>query len=242
MRDATMPEGAWVFDKDVASVFEDMLERSIPDYSKMRVLADHMAAPQLSLGVDPVQLDRVLDVGCSNGIALRNLDRFATEHGHDIGYLCGIDVSEPMLAKAREQSLDKFDYMNLDLRSHFPFTEALFDVVLCVLTLQFTPVAHRQRIMDEINRVLRPGGRCILVEKVEARNQDLNHEMISIYHDHKRDMGYTDEQIERKRLSLEGVMVPLTAQWNENIMRGSGFIHVECFWRWINFAGWVAIK
>jgi tRNA (cmo5U34)-methyltransferase len=242
MRDTTMPDGAWEFNEDVTSVFEDMLERSIPDYDKMRVLADHMAAPQLSLGVDPVRLDRVLDVGCSNGIALRNLDRFATEHGHDIGFLCGIDVSEPMLAKAREQSLDKFGYMNLDLRSHFPFTDGLFDVVLCVLTLQFTPVAHRQRVMDEINRVLRPGGRCILVEKVKARCQDLNHEMVSVYHDHKRDMGYTDEQIERKRLSLEGVMVPVTPQWNEQIMWGSGFAHVECFWRWINFAGWVAIK
>ncbi len=242
MRDTTMPDGAWEFDSDVTAVFEDMLERSIPDYGKMRVLADRMAAPQLSLGVDPVQLDRVLDVGCSNGIALRNLDRFATEQGHDIGYLCGVDVSEPMLAKAREQSSEKFDYMNFDLRSHFPFTEGLFDVVLCVLTLQFTPVAHRRRIVDEIYRVLRPGGRCILVEKVEARFNDLNHEMVSVYHDHKRDMGYTDEQIERKRLSLEGVMVPLTAQWNENIMWGSGFSEVECFWRWINFAGWVAIK
>ena len=58
----------------------------------------------------------------------------------------------------------------------------------------------------------------------------------------KRDMGYTDEQIERKRLSLEGVLVPLTAQWNENIMWGSRFREVECFWRWINFAGWVAVK
>jgi tRNA (cmo5U34)-methyltransferase len=55
-------------------------------------------------------------------------------------------------------------------------------------------------------------------------------------------MGYTDEQIERKRLSLEGVMVPVTPQRNEQIMWGSGFTHVECFWRWINFAGWVAIK
>ena len=242
MRDTTMPDGAWKFDGDVTAVFEDMLERSIPDYAKMRVLSNNLAAPQLALGVDPVRLERVLDVGCANGIALRELDTFAAAHGHDISYLCGVDVSEPMLAKGREQSSDKFDYMNFDLRSHFPFTEGLFDVVLCVLTLQFTPVAHRQRIMDEISRVLRPGGRCILVEKVEARYEDLNNEMVSIYHDHKRDMGYTDEQIERKRLSLEGVMVPLTAQWNEKIMQNSGFREIECFWRWINFAGWVAIK
>jgi tRNA (cmo5U34)-methyltransferase len=242
MHDTTMPDGAWEFDEDVTSVFEDMLERSIPDYAKMRALSNDLAAPQLALGIDPVRLDRVLDVGCANGIALRELDDFAAAHGHDIPYLCGIDVSEPMLAKARQQSPDKFDYMNLDLRLHFPFTENLFDVVLCVLTLQFTPVAHRQRIMDEINRVLRPGGRCIFVEKVEARYEDLRDEMISIYHGHKRGMGYSEEQIERKRLSLEGVLVPLTASWNERIMWNSGFREVECFWRWINFSGWVAIK
>jgi len=242
MRDATMPDGAWEFDEDVTQVFEDMLERSIPDYDKMRILVNHLAAPSLSLGIDPVRLDKVLDIGCANGIALRELDGFATVHGHEISYLCGIDMSEPMLEKGREQSSDKFDYMKFDVRGHFPFTEGLFDVVLCVLTLQFTPVAHRQRIMDEIKRVLRPGGRCVLVEKVETRYEDLNHELVSIYHDHKRDMGYTDEQIERKRLSLEGVLVPLTAQWNENIMWGSGFREVECFWRWINFAAWLAVK
>ena len=32
MRDETMPEGPWEFDKGVTEVFEDMLERSIPDY------------------------------------------------------------------------------------------------------------------------------------------------------------------------------------------------------------------
>ena len=63
-----MPEGPWEFDKGVTEVFEDMLERSIPDYKKMRT-----ASSALAFASGPV--DRVLDIGCSNGLALRRLDK-----------------------------------------------------------------------------------------------------------------------------------------------------------------------
>jgi hypothetical protein len=51
-----------------------------------------------------------------------------------------------------------------------------------------------------------------------------------------------EEEIERKRLSLEGVLVPVAAEWNEDLLRRAGFDEVECFWRCLNFAGSVAIK
>ena len=53
---------------------------------------------------------------------------------------------------------------------------------------------------------------------------------------------YTQEEIDRKRLSLEGVLVPVTAAWNEDMLRREGFRNVDCFWRWMNFAAWVAVK
>ena len=58
----------------------------------------------------------------------------------------------------------------------------------------------------------------------------------------KKGHGYTQEQIERKRLSLEGVLVPVTARWNEEMLRMAGFQQVDTFWRWMNFCGWVAVK
>jgi tRNA (cmo5U34)-methyltransferase len=36
--------------------------------------------------------------------------------------------------------------------------------------------------------------------------------------------------------------VPVTAGWNEEMLRGAGFQEIDCFWRWLNFAGWVAVK
>jgi tRNA (cmo5U34)-methyltransferase len=34
----------------------------------------------------------------------------------------------------------------------------------------------------------------------------------------------------------------VTAKWNEDLLRDAGFRTVECFWRHLNFAGWVAVK
>ena len=49
-------------------------------------------------------------------------------------------------------------------------------------------------------------------------------------------------KIERKKESLEGVLVPVTADWNVELLKEAGFKHVDCYWRHLNFAGWVAVK
>ena len=54
--------------------------------------------------------------------------------------------------------------------------------------------------------------------------------------------GYGREEIDRKRHSLEGVLVPVSAAWNQELLRSAGFSQVDSFWRWMNFCGWVALK
>jgi hypothetical protein len=36
--------------------------------------------------------------------------------------------------------------------------------------------------------------------------------------------------------------VPVTARWNEDMVREAGFRDVDCIWRWCNFAAWIARK
>jgi tRNA (cmo5U34)-methyltransferase len=43
-------------------------------------------------------------------------------------------------------------------------------------------------------------------------------------------------------LDLEGVLVPLTYDENVNMFNDAGFNHVESFFRWYNFAGFLVIK
>lgn len=62
------------------------------------------------------------------------------------------------------------------------------------------------------------------------------------YYDLKREHRYTEEQIRDKRKSLEGVLVPVTESWNLDLLHTAGFKKVECFWRYLNFAGWLAVK
>ena len=66
--------------------------------------------------------------------------------------------------------------------------------------------------------------------------------LVDEYYNIKRENGYTNELIESKRKSLEGVLVPLTCDFNEHLMRMCGFKGIDCFWRFLNFVGYIAIK
>nr|DAT76533.1 MAG TPA: tRNA (cmo5U34)-methyltransferase [Caudoviricetes sp.] len=81
-----------------------------------------------------------------------------------------------------------------------------------------------------------------MVEKVLGSTDILNQAMVSNYYEMKKTNGYSEEQIERKRLSLEGVLVPVTNDMNINLLKSAGFKHVDVFWRWMNFTGYIAIK
>lgn len=231
---------AWAFDDEVTRVFDDMLERSVPQYGVMRRLVTEIACHFQQDGTD------IVDLGCSRGGAVAPLvDQFGA---HNRYFLC--DVSEPMLEAARQRFKG---YLNgpfggqgimrverLDLRERYP--PVMSSVTLCILTLQFTPIEYRQRIVRDAYRHTAPGGALILVEKVLGADADLDGLLVRLYHGHKRQQGYTDDQIQRKALSLEGRLVPVTAAWNEELLRMAGFRSIDCFWRCLNFAGWVAVR
>lgn len=233
--DQVMPEGKWEFGAEVTDVFDDMLKRSIPQYAVMRKavfdLAQHYVQPGL----------QILDIGCSRGEALAP---FVEKYGNWSKYL-GLEISEPMVAAARRRFEGVLDASLLEIRHHdlrtgLPRTKAT--LVLSVLTLMFVPMEHRQKVMAEIYETLVPGGALILVEKLLGGTAEIDAAMVEIYYDMKRAEGYTEEQILRKKLSLEGVLVPMTAAWNEDLLERTGFKKVDCFWRWMNFGAWVAIK
>lgn len=230
-----IPDGRWAFDESVTAVFGDMLSRSIPQYELMRQTVFDLGAPFVK------DHTAVVDLGCSRGDALAPfVDRFQNNNE-----FVGVDVSEPMLNAARRRFTSEVSrgfvrIQALDLRYDYPRIPS--SLTLCILTLQFTPLEYRQRILAEAYANLVDGGAFILIEKVLGASAHLNERMLDLYHLMKRRAGYTAEEVERKRLALEGVLVPITAQWNEQLLRGAGFGELDCFWRWMNFAGWMAIK
>lgn len=229
-----LPGQTWEFDEAVTHVFDDMLERSIPQYGEMRRLVTDVASSYVIPKTD------IVDLGCARGEALEPLMR---RYGASNRYT-GVDVSLPMLAAVRARfsswPSDVVRLYELDLRTGYPLVDA--SVTLCVLTLMFTPINYRQRIVRDIYRSTRPGGAALLVEKLLGSSAETDALLVDRYHRLKSANGYSNEEIERKRLALEGVQVPVTARWNEDLLAAAGFREIECVWRWMNFAAWVAIK
>ncbi len=230
-----IPLGKWQFDESVASCFEDMLERSIPQYQVMRNATFTIACRYAQRDTT------IVDLGCSLGSAMAKL----VEHFGVQNRYVGVEISQPMLQAARERfkgyiQTKVVDIRELDLRRDYPAENA--SVTLSILVLQFIPVEYRQRLVRKVWQHTLPGGAFVLVEKILGATADLDQFMVDCYYDLKRTNGYDQEEIERKRLSLEGVLVPLTAKGNTELLKQAGFSQIDCFWRWMNFAGWVAVK
>lgn len=216
-------------------MFDDMLQRSIPQYNAMRLVTFEVGRRFVQPGT------AIIDMGCSRGQALLP---FVSQFGEANDYI-GLEISEPMIEAASQNFAyhphgNRVTIQSADLRRDFPGVTS--SVVLAVLTLQFTPIEYRQQIIRRVFESLAPGGAFILVEKVLGATSKLDEAFVELFLNIKRENGYSESQIDRKRMSLEGVLVPVTARWNEELLHQEGFTSVDCFWRHLNFAGWVAVK
>lgn len=234
--DHTLPEGKWQFDNNVTDVFDNMLRRSIPEHDLMRQTVFDIARRYVQKGTD------VLDLGCSRGEALAPLvEQFGAGNR-----FVGLEASDPMLEAARERFKGYINCGVVDIRKHDLRTGLPLgvhpSVVLSVLTTMFVPLEHRHRLIRSVYDKLLPGGALILVEKCLGETAVLDDLFVTLHHEMKSRNGYSAEEINRKRLSLEGVLVPVTAKWNADLLRSAGFQQVDEFWRYLNFAGWVAVK
>ena len=230
MQDQVIKTDKWAFDNEVTKCFDDMLVRSIPDYYTMRYLVGELGKKQITSPDDII-----VDLGCSTG---GSIAPFA-ESGNQI---IGIEVSDPMYNECRERfnCYPQIDIQNRDIITDFPKVNA--KLIMSVLTIQFTPIEERWRILKNIYNSLTDGGCFIFVEKVLAASAETDDLLTQTYYDMKRKNAYSEEQIQSKRKSLSGVLVPVSERENINFLQSVGFKKIECFWRCLNFAGWIAFK
>jgi phosphatidylethanolamine/phosphatidyl-N-methylethanolamine N-methyltransferase len=100
---------------------------------------------------------KILEVGVGTGLSFDDYD-FSTE-------ITGIDLSGPMLAKAREKMASgRYPFVK-DVRlmdaHRMAFADATFDCVVAQFVI--TLVANPEQVLSECRRVVKPGGRIILV-------------------------------------------------------------------------------
>jgi ubiquinone/menaquinone biosynthesis C-methylase UbiE len=104
--------------------------------------------------------NRGLDLGCGNG-------RHAEALAERVPSVVGVDVSRGLLRTARERARERGFADRLHLvhgdATALPFRDDAFDVAVYVATLHhLAPRSARRRSLDELARVLRPGGRALV--------------------------------------------------------------------------------
>lgn len=228
----------FAFDEKVSSVFDDMVSRSVPFYREVqRMLAD------LSFKFIPERDGAVCDLGCATGTTIELL---ANHPGRpaDMRFI-GLDNSAPMLDQARAKLAGLIDADHLDLREadlNDDFDMPRCNVALLNWTLQFVRPLHREAMLRRLHDALEPSGALLLSEKILVSDSYLNRAYIDLYLHYKRLAGYTDEEIQRKREALENVLIPYRVDENIAMLKRCGFHTVDVFFRWYNFASFVAIK
>jgi tRNA (cmo5U34)-methyltransferase len=224
------------FGESVATVFDDMLERSVPFYAELQRMIAEMA------GDFAAPDTRIYDFGCSTGTTLIGLDRAIGPRGL---ILVGVDNSEEMLAKCRAKMAghvfaNAVELVRADLNQGIAMEKA--SIALMILTLQFVRPLYRDRLVKAIHDGLEENGALVLVEKVLGESSLFNRSFIKYYYEFKKRNGYTELEIAQKREALENVLVPYKLAENLEMLKLAGFRYVDVFFKWYNFVGIVAVK
>ena len=223
------------FGEKVATVFDDMVNRSVPFYEEIQrmmgeIVADHVEKSGI-----------VYDLGCSTGTTMIYMNQQVDPSVKFIG----IDDSPEMLAKCKVKLehagfTRPYDLQVADLAANVEIKDA--SVVILCLTLQFVRPIHRERLLQKIVAGLKPGGILILVEKILAEESNYNRDFIKYYYNMKRRHHYSEMEISQKREALENVLIPYKLSENILMLKEAGFGHCEVFFKWYNFTGIIAEK
>lgn len=222
------------FDESVASVFDDMLHRSIPFYEDQIKLIAHFASLLLDRG------GRVYDLGCSTGNVLFALSSLAPQ-----AECIGLDNSPAMIKKSRlkaqayGKSEERIRFEEVDFLS-YAFLPA--QVMIANYTMQFIRPMQREGMIGKVFDALNEGGIFLMGEKMVSSEKFLDRAMIDHYLAYKSSQGYSQIEITQKREALENVLIPYTQEENFSMLKNQGFKQVEILFKWVNFALIIARK
>lgn len=140
------------------NTYTDEIERAVGPIGDPELFTEVKAQVLLDLArslLGPPSELSFLDVGCGQGLT----DAFLTER---VGSMTGVDVSPPMVARAREANpaarYEVYDGKRL------PFGDGSFGLAFAICVLHHIDPSARPAFAAELARVTRPGGLVVVIE------------------------------------------------------------------------------
>ncbi len=226
---------AFEFNEQVASVFDDMLSRSVPFYHE-GIKRQAQLCKQFY-----VQKTNIYDLGCSNG----NIGMMICNYFGDSDFsMVGVDSSIPMIEKYRKRLRNTKWQENIRLLCEPAENAEIIDasVVILNLTIQFIAPDRRNDLIKKIYKGLVKGGVLLLTEKIIHRKEIISHIQKKYYKKFKRENGYSELEISQKRDALENVLIPETIETHNDRLKNAGFDSFDIWMKWFNFASFIAVK
>jgi tRNA (cmo5U34)-methyltransferase len=227
------------FNDEVAKVFPDMLQRSIPGYAATIEAIGSLAARYVQENTN------CYDLGCSLGAATIAMRQGIRKPGCRI---IAVDTAPAMIERCRKiiaeddrQSspetpveMAQADIRDIEIRNA--------SMVVLNYTLQFLAMDDRDLLMRSICDGLTDGGLLVLSEKVVDENEEMEQLLVNLHHEHKRRNDYSALEISRKRAALENVLIPETVAAHRSRLADAGFSDTAVWLRYFNFVSIIAIK
>ena len=165
LRDQQMELDARISQADIAQVYD----RIAGVYDLWGRLTESRA---MARAIDLAAIEdsqSILEVAVGTGVAFREILQ-RNPHGQTLG----IDLSPGMLARARTRmrQLSGVDY-RLEIGTAFdlPARPGSVDILFNSYMFDLIPYADMDRVLDEFSRVLRPGGRLVLVNMARGESR-----------------------------------------------------------------------
>lgn len=211
-------KGTWQFDGDVAARFDMEARTHIPNYE----IVVQKCVDVATKAFQNKEEVKIIDVGCATGYTMERLLAAGFKQVY------GVDNSQPMIDRCRVKD-------RILLSDTFPKEHVPYDMVLANWTLHF--VAERDTYIRDISDSLNRNGIFILSDKMTS--SPFVHER---YHDFKRSMGVSEEEIVRKETSIEGVLTTRPLEWYLDTLKKYGFHDVSIIDASYCFATLIAFK
>ncbi len=120
--------------------------------TKIGKAVDNIEKEIISAHFSGLSKENWLELGCGTG--------HWTTFFRDLGMeMTAVDISEAMLEIARSKRLENVEFLKADA-ADMPFPDASFSGIVSITMLEF--VDHPEKVLSEIDRVLKPGGTLVL--------------------------------------------------------------------------------